>query len=66
MKAEEIRKLSDEELEKKANELREEYGNLSFQHKIRPLEDTSRLKKIKKDIARIETIAVEKGLARDF
>ncbi len=63
MKVEEIRKLSDEELEKKAKELREEYGNLSFQHKIRPLEDTSRLKKIKKDIARIETIAVEKGLA---
>ena len=63
MKAEDIRKLSSEELEKKANELREEYGNLSFQHKIRPLEDTSRLKKIKKDIARIETIAVEKGLA---
>ena len=63
MKAEDIRKLSDEELEKKANELREEYGNLSFQHKIRPLEDTSRLKKIKKDIARIEKIAVEKGLA---
>ncbi len=63
MKAEEIRKLSDEELVKKANELREEYGNLSFQHKIRPLEDTSRLRKIKKDIARIETIAVEKGLA---
>ena len=63
MKAEEIRKLSDGELEKKANELREEYGNLAFQHKIRPLEDTSRLKKIRKDIARIETIAVEKGLA---
>ena len=63
MKAEEIRKLSDEDLTKKVNELREEYGNLSFQHKIRPLEDTSRLKKIKKDIARIETIAVEKGLA---
>ena len=63
MKAEEIRKLSDEELEKKMNELREEYGNLSFQHKIRPLEDTSRMKKIRKDIARIETIAAEKGLS---
>ena len=62
MKAEEMRKLSDEDLVKKVNELREEYGNLSFQHKIRPLEDTSRLKKIRKDIARIETIAVEKGL----
>jgi len=63
MKAEEIRKLSDEDLVKKVNELREEYGNLSFQHKIRPLEDTSRLRKIKKDIARIETIATEKGLS---
>ena len=63
MKAEEMRKMSDEDLIKKVNELREEYGNLSFQHKIRPLEDTSRLKKIRKDIARIETIAGEKGLA---
>jgi large subunit ribosomal protein L29 len=63
MKSEEIRKLSDENRVKKVNELREEYGNLSFQHKIRPLEDTSRLRNIKKDIARIETIANEKGLA---
>ncbi len=63
MKAEEIRKMSDEDLVKKVNELREEYGNLSFQHKIRPLEDTSRLRNIKKDIARIETIATEKGLS---
>ena len=62
MKAEDIRKLTDEELVKKESELREEYGNLAFQHKIRPLEDTSRMKKIKKDIARIQTIAAEKGL----
>ena len=62
MKAEDIRKLTDEELVKKEIELREEYGNLAFQHKIRPLEDTSRMKKIKKDIARIQTIAAEKGL----
>lgn len=56
MKSEEIRKASREELEKNLKDLREEFGNLSFQHKIRPLEDTSRLKKIRKDIARIETI----------
>ena len=62
MKTEEIRKLSDEELVKKETELREEYGNLTFQHKIRPLEDTSRLRKIKKDIARLRTVAAEKGL----
>ena len=56
MKAEDIRKMSQEDLTKNEKELREEYGKLSFQHRIRPLEDTSRLKKIKKDIARISTI----------
>lgn len=56
MKAADIRKMSNEELIKKEKELREELGNLFFQHRIRPLEDTSRLKKIRKDIARIETI----------
>lgn len=61
MKAEDIRKMSDEERLKKEKELREELGNLSFQHHLRPLEDTSRLKKIKKDIARLQTVAGEKG-----
>lgn len=56
MKPEEIKKMSAEDLEKNLKDLREEMGNLTFQHKIRPLEDTSRLKKIRKDIARIETI----------
>ena len=55
MKMSEIRNLSDEERNKKERELREELGNLSFQHKIRPLEDTSRMKKLRKDIARIAT-----------
>ncbi len=56
MKSEEIRKMSAEDLAKTLKELREELGNLSFKHRIRPLEDTSRLKKIRKDIARIATI----------
>ncbi len=61
MKSSEVRKMSDEELIKKENELREELGNLTFQHRIRPLEDTSRLKKIRKDIARIATINRERA-----
>ena len=56
MKPVDIRKMAAEDLEKNLKDLSEELGNLSFQHKIRPLEDTSRLKKIRKDIARIETI----------
>ena len=59
MKAEEIRQMSEEDLKKKERELREEFGNLSFQHNLRPLEDASRLKKIKKDIARIRTVINE-------
>ena len=61
MKAEEIRKMSEEDLAKKESELREELGNLAFQHQLRPLEDTSRMKKIKKDIARIRTVVSEKA-----
>lgn len=56
MKSEEIRKMTKGELVKTLKDLREELGNLSFKHRIRPLEDTSRLKKIRKDIARITTI----------
>jgi large subunit ribosomal protein L29 len=59
MKLDEIRKMSAEDLEKNLKDLREELGNLSFQHRIRPLEDTSRLKKIRKEIARIETIKLQ-------
>jgi len=59
MKLEEIRQMSAEDLEKNLKDLREELGNLSFKYRIRPLEDTSRLKKIRKEIARIETIKMQ-------
>ena len=61
MKAAELKKMTDEELVKKESDLREEFGNLSFQHKIRPLEDTSKLKQVRKDIARILTISRERA-----
>ena len=61
MKAEDIRKMDESDLIKKEAELREELGNLSFQHQLRPLEDTSRMKKLKKDIARIRTVVNEKA-----
>lgn len=61
MKPADVKKMTEEDLLKKERELREELGNLSFQHKIRPLEDTSRLKQIRKDIARILTISREKA-----
>ena len=60
MKMNELRKMSSEDLQKKLNELKEELTNLTFQHKIRPLENSSRLKAIRKDIARIHTLGNEK------
>lgn len=60
MKAADVRQMSAEELDKNEKDLREEYAKLSFQHKIRPVENTARLCQIKKDIARILTIRSEK------
>jgi large subunit ribosomal protein L29 len=56
MKMSEMRSMSSDDLQKKLIEMKEEISNLSFQHKIRPLENTSTLKKLRKDIARINTL----------
>lgn len=59
MKIVDLRKMSLEELKRKEVELREEMSKLSFQHKIRPLENTSRLSFLRKDIARIQTLRTQ-------
>jgi large subunit ribosomal protein L29 len=56
MKMSELRSMSSDDLQKKLVEMKEEISNLSFQHKIRPLENTSTIKKLRKDIARINTL----------
>ncbi len=56
MNVEEIRKMSAEDLLKTDTDLRDELSKLTFQHRIRPREYTSRLLKIRRDIARIATI----------
>ena len=59
MKASEIRALSRDEMEQKLTELKHELFNLRFQHEIGQLENSSKLKQTKKDIARIQTIMIE-------
>lgn len=59
MKPEELRKLSPEELRKKQVESTKELFNLKFQLHTGRLENTSRLKSIRKDIARVNTILTE-------
>ena len=63
MKMVDIRKMSLEELAKKEMDLREEISKLAFQHRIRPLENTSRGLKLRKDIARIHTLRTEIALS---
>ena len=61
MKTTEIRNLSVAELEKKLKELKEELFNLRFQLAINQLENPTRIKAVKKDIARVKTILNEKN-----
>ncbi|MBU0476385.1 MAG: 50S ribosomal protein L29 [Bacteroidetes bacterium] len=56
MKMTDLRSMSPEDLQKKEIEFKNELGKLSFQHKIRPLENTARLNELRKDIARIHTL----------
>ena len=61
MKAKELRDLTPEELLKRKKELKEEAFNLRFQHSTGQLDNTSRKKLVKKDIARIELVLHEKA-----
>ena len=55
MKASELRNLSAEELTAKLKELIAELFNLRFQHAINQLDNPTRIKAVKKDIARVLT-----------
>jgi len=62
MKAKDLREMTKEELSKKKKDIKEELFNLRFQHSTGQLENTSRLKLLKKDVAKIETIVRQKEL----
>jgi large subunit ribosomal protein L29 len=55
MKAEEIRALSAQEQKTKLNELKESLFKFRFQHEIGQLDNTSKIRLTKRDIARIKT-----------
>jgi large subunit ribosomal protein L29 len=62
MKTEELRQLSEEELNAKMRDAKEELFNLRFQTATGQLDNTSRIKEVKKDIARVFTILREREL----
>ena len=63
MKAEEIRQLSDEELNKQLEEAHQELFNLRFRLATRQLVNHREIPRVKKKIARVMTIIRERELA---
>ena len=61
MKAEELRKLSEEDLKKKLMELKEELFRLRFQHQINQLDNPNKIPETKRNIARVLTVLNEKS-----
>jgi len=60
--ADEIRALSDAELNQQIEETQRELFNLRFRMATRQLEDTTALKKARKKLARLKTIQTERRL----
>jgi len=60
MKSKDIRNLSAEEIKAKVADTREELMKLRFQQVTGQLTDTSRLRILRRDVARMETILAEK------
>ena len=59
----EIRDLDNKDLNQEVEDLKQELFNLRFQQAVGQLEDTARLRTVKKTIARILTVINERSLA---
>ena len=61
MKMADIRKLTTQDLNKRLEEDKKELFNLRFQNATNQLDNTSRIKEVRRNIARIQGIIVEKN-----
>ncbi len=66
MNASELRDLSENELEQKGRELRDELWGARIRRATEQLENTALLGQLKKDIARVETLLTEKRAAANI
>ena len=62
MKANEIRDLTTAEIEQKVKSLKEELLNLRFQLATGQLENTARIREVRKAIARMKTVIREREI----
>jgi large subunit ribosomal protein L29 len=62
VKAPEVHNLKDDELVEKLINAKEEAFNLRFRHATGELENTARLGQAKRDVARLVTVARQRGI----
>jgi large subunit ribosomal protein L29 len=62
MKAKEIRELTDAEAQAKLRDLRQELFNLRLQQQTARLERPSRIREVRRDMARIQTVLRQRQL----
>lgn len=62
MKSKDLRNLSDEELTQKLKEFKTELFNLRFQLVVGQVDNPTRIKRVKKSIAQVQTIIRERQL----
>ena len=60
MKAEEFRALTPDQLDEQVTRLKKEQFNLRFQRATGQLENTSRVRIVRRDIARIKTLQAQR------
>ena len=65
MKASELREMTSAELDSKLHSLKEELFNLRFQLTINQLDNPMRIKAVKKDIARVQTVIRQNELSEN-
>lgn len=65
MKANEIRELATSEIELKVKSLKEELFNLRFQLATGQLENTARIREVRKAIARMKTVIREREISEN-
>ncbi len=63
MKAADVRVKTEDELAKELGDLKKEQFNLRFQRASGQLENTARVRQVRRDIARVKTIRHEKQSA---
>ena len=65
MKADDARAMSPDQLSDELLKLKKEQFNLRFQRATGQLENTGRVREVRRDIARIKTIAAQKRAAEN-